>query len=361
MYAKVEHIKFDSSKRILVISDIHGNLDCFKRLLDKIEFSDDDELIVLGDFMEKGPKILETIRYLMYLSKRNNVHVVTGNCDEIWEFVRTNTYDDFFKRYILKRRDSTFKEMCAELGIDLTDKIDIGWLKIQLEAQYKVIFDFLKELPTIIETERFTFVHAGIQYGPLESQNKEFCVSTSDFLNSGLLFDKYVVVGHFPTSQYRLKKMCCNPIIDKNSKIISIDGGNQVKEFGQLNALIIPNMNADDFEYDYCDDAPLAFVQNSQLESENSINIIWGDDQVQPQEVMDDFTYCYHSSSGRELWIPIESIFEKKGKFFCSNATDYYLGVEVGDVVSVIQAYSDRYLAKKNGTVGWIKGKPFLF
>lgn len=359
MVAKVKRLHLDENKRIIVISDIHGNLDCFKRLLEKIGFNDDDELILLGDIMEKGPKLLETLRYTMYLSKRNNVHILTGNCDEIWKFVRTNTFDDYFKRYFLKRKDNTFKEMCAEIGIELKDGIDIDWLKDQLETHYKAMLDFLMDLPSIIVTQRFTFVHAGIQNSPVDEQDHEFCVSTSQFMEKGLKFDKYVVVGHFPTSQYRLTKMCCNPIIDKNSKIISIDGGNQVKDFGQLNALIIPNMNSNDFEYDYCDDSPLAFVQKSQIESNNSINIIWGNDQILPLESKDDFTLCRHISSGRILWIPSENIFEKEEIFYCSNATDYMLGVVVGDVVSVIHSYSDRYLAKKNGTVGWIMGKPF--
>ncbi|MDF2558539.1 MAG: metallophosphoesterase [Bacillales bacterium] len=358
MNAKIKRLHIDENKRIIVISDIHGNLDCFKRLLEKVGFNDDDELILLGDIMEKGPKLLETLQFTMHLSKQKNVHVLTGNCDEIWKFIRMNTFDDFFKRYFLKRKDNSFKEMCTEIGIELKDDIDINWLKIQIETHFHAMLDYLMQLPTIIETQRFTFVHAGIQNKPLEEQDHEFCVSTPQFMKSGLRFDKYIVVGHFPTSQYRLTKMCCNPIIDKESKIISIDGGNQVKDFGQLNALIIPNIHSDEFEYDYCDDSPLAFVQKAQIESTSSINIIWGDDQIIPFESLEDFTHCRHISSGRILWIPTETIYEKEGNFYCSNATDYMLGVDVGDIVSVVHRYSDRYLAKKNGTIGWIMGNP---
>ena len=51
-------------------------------------------------------------------------------------------------------------------------------------------------------------------------------------------FHKYIVVGHLPVSEYRKDICCFNPIIDTRRHIISIDGGNEVKSAGQLNALI---------------------------------------------------------------------------------------------------------------------------
>ena len=78
--AKVK--KLDTgSRRIVVVSDIHGNLPYLKALLKKVEFSQNDELIIDGDFLEKGEHSLETLRYLMHLSGQGNVHAVCGNCD----------------------------------------------------------------------------------------------------------------------------------------------------------------------------------------------------------------------------------------------------------------------------------------
>ena len=49
-----------------VISDIHGQYEPFKRILQQINFSDDDVLYVLGDAIDRGPdgiKILKEIKY----------------------------------------------------------------------------------------------------------------------------------------------------------------------------------------------------------------------------------------------------------------------------------------------------------
>ena len=40
------------------------------------------------------------------------------------------------------------------------------------------------------------------------------------FLEQGLVFSKYVIVGHWPTANYGIEKGCCNPIIKKNKKLL---------------------------------------------------------------------------------------------------------------------------------------------
>lgn len=52
---RIAHISTPPGKRTIVISDIHANLPYFKALLEKINFSDDDILILNGDFLEKDP------------------------------------------------------------------------------------------------------------------------------------------------------------------------------------------------------------------------------------------------------------------------------------------------------------------
>lgn len=66
-----------------VISDIHGNLDVFKKLLNTINFSfEKDELILLGDYVDWGKDSLKTLLYVMELDEKyENVHVLIGNHD----------------------------------------------------------------------------------------------------------------------------------------------------------------------------------------------------------------------------------------------------------------------------------------
>ena len=76
---RISRPKLPAGQRTIVISDIHGNLPYFKALLEKIHFSDRDLLILDGDFLEKGPDSLGTLRFIMELSKHDNVYPILGN------------------------------------------------------------------------------------------------------------------------------------------------------------------------------------------------------------------------------------------------------------------------------------------
>lgn len=64
-----------------VISDIHGCYEEYCELLKKISFSDQDELYVLGDAMDRGPEPIQVIRDLM---RRPNVSYIMGNHDRMF-------------------------------------------------------------------------------------------------------------------------------------------------------------------------------------------------------------------------------------------------------------------------------------
>ncbi len=51
---RIMHYAPPPGRRLLVISDIHGNVPYFEGVLRKAGFSDRDELIIDGDFLEKA-------------------------------------------------------------------------------------------------------------------------------------------------------------------------------------------------------------------------------------------------------------------------------------------------------------------
>ena len=62
------------------ISDIHGCIATFKTLLDKIKFSKEDELYLLGDYIDRGPDSKGVIDHIWYLQKSGyQVHCLRGN------------------------------------------------------------------------------------------------------------------------------------------------------------------------------------------------------------------------------------------------------------------------------------------
>ncbi|GAB5499267.1 MAG: symmetrical bis(5'-nucleosyl)-tetraphosphatase [Pseudohongiellaceae bacterium] len=63
-----------------VVGDIQGCYKALRRLLKKIDFSPaDDTLWFAGDLVNRGPKSLETLRYLSDID--DSIHVVLGNHD----------------------------------------------------------------------------------------------------------------------------------------------------------------------------------------------------------------------------------------------------------------------------------------
>ena len=63
-----------------IISDIHGCYTEFAGLLDKIDFSDEDELFILGDAIDRGPEPIKVIQDLMHWP---NVTYILGNHDDM--------------------------------------------------------------------------------------------------------------------------------------------------------------------------------------------------------------------------------------------------------------------------------------
>ena len=61
---------------IYILSDIHGQYDRFKKMLERIGFSSSDTLYVLGDVIDRGP---DSIEMLLDIMGRENVVMFLGN------------------------------------------------------------------------------------------------------------------------------------------------------------------------------------------------------------------------------------------------------------------------------------------
>jgi serine/threonine protein phosphatase 1 len=57
-------------------SDLHGCFDEFKKLLKKINFTNDDTMYVLGDTIDRGPKPVELLKYIY---EHDNIISLMGN------------------------------------------------------------------------------------------------------------------------------------------------------------------------------------------------------------------------------------------------------------------------------------------
>lgn len=69
-----------SEGRLFLMGDIHGQMDLFMRLLERNQFSDKDQLILVGDLLDRGEG---SLRVLDYILEHDNIHTTLGNHEEM--------------------------------------------------------------------------------------------------------------------------------------------------------------------------------------------------------------------------------------------------------------------------------------
>ncbi len=364
---KIKEMTVESGKRILVTSDIHGNLKYLKNVLTKASFSDNDILFIVGDIIEKGPENLKTLRYVMELCKKGNVIPLIGNVDAyriklIYGLSEENVSG--FYNYILSLREwagtSFYEELANECGYSINSPEDILSAKEAVIERLESEFSFLASLPTIIETQNYVFVHGGLREKDIEGNINKGVLELTKFdafmTNTPHTFDKFVIAGHWPVVLYSNSIQQMNPIIDRNKKIISIDGGCGVKKEGQLNLLIIPDINCsvDDITYISHDDIATVTALENQEESNESIYISWLNREIRIINKGNEFSYIEHMQSGHKFDIPNRYI---RNENECYDYTDYLLPVKSGDKLSLITETTKGCIVKKDGVIGWYLGK----
>lgn len=363
---KIERIALEQGKRILVTSDIHGYLSYFKKVLKKACFSDNDILFIVGDMIEKGPENLNTLRYVMELCKKGNVIPLIGNVDAyrlklIYKLSEENVCG--FYDYILNLRkwvgSSFYEELAAECGYTINTPEDILLSKQDVITHFENEFKFLANLPTVVETQNYIFVHGGLREKQVSDNLGKGIFELTKFdafaENTSDVFDKYVIAGHWPVVLYGSDIPQMNPIINRDKKIISIDGGCGVKKDGQLNLLIIPDINCsvDEISYISHDEIPAGYALENQSPSTDSIYISWVNREIRILDKGKDFSYIEHVKSGCKLHIPNSFL---RNETECFDYTDYVLPVNKGDRVSIISQNSKGYIVKKDGVIGWYYG-----
>lgn len=209
-----------------VLSDIHGNYATYLKMLEKIQFTNQDMLYVLGDILDRGK---HPIKIVLDLMNRPNVVTIAGNHEvmamDCLKFLVNGINED----NISQIDDDTIEKLLnwqQNGSITTTDEFH----KLGKRLQKKVIdyiseFDLYEEVQ--IDKNTFILVHAGL--GNF-SEDKELWEYELDELvwyrtdyETPYFTDKYVITGHTPT-------MCIesNPrpgYIYRNQNHIAIDCG----------------------------------------------------------------------------------------------------------------------------------------
>lgn len=367
MKTTLQRISFPDQKRILMISDLHGHADGFRDVLRQARFSPDDILVIVGDLVEKGPQSLETLRLVMDLEKNHTVYTLMGNVD-LWrlEFLQSTDPTQWreMQEYSLHAKgwwgNSLLHEMCAEIGVSLTAQTDISAVFPEIQRHFAPEINYLSQLITILDSQRITFVHGGIPHENLQQlagTDAYPLLKFDDFYNSGLSFQKYVAVGHWPAVLYSRTYPDFQPLIDRQRRIISLDGACGVKTEGQLNLLILPDWRSDDFSLVTWDGLPVIRALDRQAGSpaHSARYIRWNDHAITLSRQGGHQSRILHH--GLPMNVPTDYVFDHDGVLSCSDITDYHLPVSEGDEMHLILRLPTGCYVKKDGMAGWYMGR----
>lgn len=181
--------------RKIAISDIHGCNATFEALLQQVELTKEDQLFMLGDFIDRGPsskQVFDTIFSLM--NKGYQVQCLRGNHEEmlLWA-LEGDRYD--LETFLRNGGDSTL----TSFGVRHPSNIPSDYI------------EFIKQLPYWIEAESLIFVHAGLNFSsrsqPLEDTEQMLWIrSWYPKIDYQWLGNRYIVHGHTPTLSSSIHK-----------------------------------------------------------------------------------------------------------------------------------------------------------
>ena len=168
--------------RLLAVGDIHGCLDQLNALMTQVAPTLGDQVIFLGDYVDRVPASSSVIDYLIEFGRALPATV----------FLRGN-HDQMFADY-LDGHEPTIFLMNGGLKTLISYQNNGQW---PIPSSHRA---FLEALLNFYETEDYIFVHAGLRPGiPLAEQDiTDLLWIRREFATSDYDWGRTVVYGHTP-------------------------------------------------------------------------------------------------------------------------------------------------------------------
>ena len=167
-------------KNIYVLSDIHGHYNVFIKMLEKIKFSDDDVLYILGDCCDRGP---DSLKIYLYIQKFKNIHLIRGNHEIMMRdaFIADDPTSSQGRMWAQNGGNKTAHSYHEYLQKKALNEFDY---KIVKAAFYKMMIDYVNKCPSFIEINCNVYLKKGSLIVETISckANFKYCVGRSQQL-----------------------------------------------------------------------------------------------------------------------------------------------------------------------------------
>ncbi|MBT1070687.1 metallophosphoesterase family protein [Pelotalea chapellei] len=194
------------TRRRFVVGDIHGCIKTFQRMVEVIlQLKQDDTLFLLGDYIDRGPDSKGVLDYLLQLLESNyDIRPLLGN----HEAMLLNAIDDESKRPVWYGNGGW--ATMHQFNVDSPETIP---------QRYQV---FLRQLPYVLTTNDYVFVHAGLDFrskDPIKDSSSYYMLWSRDFfMDASKIEGRVLVAGHTMTPLFSIKESLA-------TKRISLDNG----------------------------------------------------------------------------------------------------------------------------------------
>lgn len=167
--------------RLIAIGDMHGELNKLKKLLNKINLQQDDTIVFLGDYIDRGLYSKQVIEELIKLSQSYHCEFLIGN----------------HEYYLLKMLEG---DKNAEAFFYINGGLQTLDSYGSIENIIKIHGKFFKQLKPYYLTEKYLFVHAGIRPDKTLKEQDPFdlVIIRDNFINYQHKLKQKVIFGHTP-------------------------------------------------------------------------------------------------------------------------------------------------------------------
>lgn len=162
-----------------VMSDIHGESDKFFEMLNLINFNENDQLVIIGDVIDRGAGGVDVLRWVM---DAPNIHMILGNHEQMMLDV------------LWHNSDPLSRQMWAANGGNITRREMLYHrTSVERNAMLKYVSNLPVDMTVEVNGRSYYLVHG---FPSAKDIDKVWSRPDADTVYHG---DAMAIVGHTPT------------------------------------------------------------------------------------------------------------------------------------------------------------------